>query len=45
MVSPSFWGDAADSISDLTSSAVDKLAIYSTDKFNTITKAMLTKEG
>ncbi|EOA9037189.1 DUF4150 domain-containing protein [Vibrio harveyi] len=45
MVSPSFWGDAADSISELTSSAVDKLAIYSTEKFNSITKAMLTEDG
>ncbi len=45
MFSPSFWGDAADSISDLTSSTVDKLAIYSTEKFNSITKAMLNEEG
>lgn len=45
IVSPSFWGDAADSISDLTSSAVDKLAIYSTEKFNSITKAILTEDG
>ncbi|HFQ5082783.1 TPA: DUF4150 domain-containing protein [Vibrio vulnificus] len=45
MLSPSFWGDAADTISDLSSSAVDKLAIYSVDKFNSITKAMLNENG
>ena len=45
MLSPSFWGDAADTISDLSSSAVDKLAIYSVDKFNSITKAMLNEKG
>uniref|UniRef100_UPI00311FA8DA DUF4150 domain-containing protein n=1 Tax=Vibrio sp. TaxID=678 RepID=UPI00311FA8DA len=45
MLSPSFWGDAADTISDLSSSAIDKLAIYSADKFNTITKAMLNEKG
>ena len=45
MLSPSFWGDAADTISDLSSSAIDKLAIYSADKFNAITKAMLNEKG
>ncbi|MFA0114339.1 PAAR-like domain-containing protein [Vibrio sp. 10N.261.46.E11] len=45
MLSPRFWGDAADTISDLSSSAVDKLAIYSVDKFNSITKAMLNEKG
>lgn len=45
MLSPSFWGDAADTISDLSSSVIDKLAIYSADKFNAITKAMLNEKG
>ncbi|WP_425628071.1 DUF4150 domain-containing protein [Vibrio neptunius] len=45
MLSPSFWGDAATTISDLSSSAVDKLAIYSVDQFNSITKAILNEKG
>ncbi len=40
-----FWSEAADTLTKLTSSALDKLYIYSLERFNSITEIFITEEG
>ncbi len=45
MFTPRFWSDAAETVSEVTSSAVDKLAIYAVKPYDSIRKTLLTEDG
>ncbi len=45
MFTARFWSEAADTLTEVTSSTVDKLYIHSVERFNSITEIFITEEG